>query len=295
MHTARTNSSLWSVIAASWKDFGKDKAMLRAAALAYTVAFALPPLLILLIRVAGAIWDPVEIQRSLEGQFSGIVGVEGARTVHSMVASGERASTSLLASIFGVVGLIVGSTGALIALQDALNAIWEVKLDPQLGGIGLFFRRRLFSLGMVMALAFLLVVSLVLTAAITAVIGGLEGVLAQAITLVVSVVVLALVFAAMFKVLPDATIETSSAFMGGIATAVLFEIGKFAIGFYLGHSHPGSAFGAAGDLAVILVWIYYAGALLLFGAEFTRHYAAARGHAVKPKKGSVFIRSDASA
>jgi membrane protein len=295
MRAARKSSSVWSVIAASWKDFGNDKALLRAAALAYTVVFALPPLLILLIRVAGAIWDPAEIQRSLEGQFSGIVGAEGARTVHAMVTSGERASTSALASVFGIAGLIVGSTGALIALQDALNAIWEVKLDPQIGGIRLFIKRRLFSLGMVMALAFLLVVSLVLTAAITAVVAGIEGVLAQAITLVISVVVLALVFAAMFKVLPDATIETRSAFTGGIATAVLFEIGKFAIGFYLGHSHPGSAFGAAGDLAVILVWIYYAGALLLFGAEFTRHYAAARGHAVKPKKGSVFIRSDVSA
>ena len=293
MRSAPKDSSLRSVIAASWKDFGNDKAMLRAAALAYTVAFALPPLLILLIRIAGTIWDPADIQRSLEGQFSGIVGAEGARTVHAMVVSGQKGATGVLASVLGIVGLIVGSTGALIALQDALNAIWEVKLDPQLGGIGLFLKRRLFSLGMVMALAFLLAVSLVLTAAITAVIGGLEGVLAQVITVAISVIVLALVFAAMFKVLPDATIETRSAFIGGIATAVLFEIGKFAIGFYLGHSHPGNAFGAAGDLAVILVWIYYAGALLLFGAEFTRHYGAARGHAVKPKKGSVFIR-DAS-
>src|SRR5207237_418513 len=152
-------------------------------------------------------------------------------------------------------------------------------------------RRRLFSLGMVMALAFLLVVSLVLTAAIAA-IGGSEGVLAQSITLLLSMAALALVFAAMFKVLPDARIETRSALIGGVATAVLFEIGKFVIGLYLGRSHPGNAFGAASDLAVILVWIYYAGALLLFGAEFTRHYAAARGHSVQPKKGAVFIRSD---
>jgi membrane protein len=287
-------TSIWSVITAAWRDFGNDKAMLRAAALAYTVAFALPPLLILLIRVAGAIWDPAQIQRSLEGQFSGIVGAEGARTVHAMVASGERATSSVLASVFGIVGLLVGATGALIALQDALNAVWEVKLDPDVGGIGLFLKRRLFSLGMVMALAFLLVVSLVLTAAITAVVGGLEGVVAQVITLVLSTASLALVFAAMFKVLPDARIETRSALVGGIATAILFEIGKFVIGLYLGHSHPGNAFGAASDLAVILVWIYYAGALLLYGAEFTRHFAAARGHAVQPKKGAVFIRSAAS-
>src|SRR5438105_2945041 len=140
MRTARKNSSLWSVIAASWKDFGKDNAMLRAAALAYTVVFALPPLLILLIRVAGAIWDPAELQRSLEGQFSGIVGAEGARTVHAMVASGQRSSNGVLASVLGVLGLVVGSTGALIALQDALNAIWEVKLDPQSGGVGPFLK-----------------------------------------------------------------------------------------------------------------------------------------------------------
>ena len=172
--------------------------------------------------------------------------------------------------------------------------MWQVGPDPKRGGIKRFITKRLLSLGMVMGLAFLLVVSLALTAALSAfgnALGG-AGIVMQIVNLVVSLAVLSVLFAAMFKFLPDATVTWRSVWTGGVVTAVLFEIGKFVIGLYLGQSKPGNPFGAASAFAVVLVWIYYAGMIVLFGAEFTQHYADSRGSAPRPKKGAVRIKRE---
>ncbi|HEY7861064.1 MAG TPA: YhjD/YihY/BrkB family envelope integrity protein [Gemmatimonadaceae bacterium] len=283
--------SLVQITIAAAKGFGSDQCGLRAAALSYYTVFALPPLLILLIKLAGLIWDPHAVQQSIQGQFSGLVGSGGATTVSQMVSSGQHASHSVFTAVAAIVGLVLGATGAFLSLQTALNAVWQVGPDPEKGGILPFITKRLLSLGMVLALAFLLVVSLALTAAIGALSGviGSAGVIVQIANVVISLAVLTVLFAAMFKYLPDAAIGWRSVWIGGFATAVLFEVGKFVIGLYLGHSNPGNAFGAASALAVILVWIYYAGVLLLLGAEFTQHFAQARGHGVHPKAGAVCI------
>jgi membrane protein len=285
------SGGLFHITKAAAKDFLQDQCGLRAAALSYYTVFALPPLLILLIKLAGQIWDPVAVQTALETQFGGLVGSGGASQVRQMVASGQQTSHGAIGTILGIGGLLFGATGAFLSLQSALNAVWEVKPDPKEGGIKRFMMKRLLSLGMVMGLAFLLVASLAITAAVSALGRGLGGtsVVMQMVTLLVSVAVLAVMFAAMFKFLPDAVVPWRSVWVGGVATAVLFEIGKFGIGLYLGHSNPGNAFGAASALAVILIWIYYAGMLVLFGAEFTQHYARSRGHAIEPKKGAVRV------
>jgi membrane protein len=294
MRAEPAGASLFQVTKASVKDFGTDQCTLRAAALSYFTVFALPPLLVLLMMVAGLVWSPESVQHALETQFGGLVGAGGATEVRQMIASGQRTSHGLIGTVLGFVGLIAGATGAFLSLQEALNAVWQVGPDPKQGGIKRFITKRLLSLGMVMGLAFLLVVSLALTAAISALgsaVGG-AGIVMQIVTLIVSLGVLSVLFAAMFKFLPDATVPWRSVWTGGIVTAVLFEIGKFVIGLYLGHSKPGNPFGAASAFAVILVWIYYAGMIVLFGAEFTQHYAESRGSALRPKKGAVRIKRE---
>ena len=268
-------------VTAAFKDFMADKAPMRAAALSYYTVFALPPLLILITMVAGAIWAPEEVGRALENQFSGLIGPDGATTVRDMVASGKQ-SNGALGAILGLAGLIFGATGALVSLQDALNAIWNVKEDPTASGIKHFVLKRLLSLGMILGLGFLLVVSLAVSAALTALsqVIGSEGVVMQAIGAIVSLAILGFLFAAIYKFLPDADVAWSDVWVGGIATAVLLEAGKLLLGLYLGAKNPGSAFGAASALAVILVWIYYSAMLVLLGAEFTQQFAARRGHGI---------------
>jgi membrane protein len=276
------------------RHFSRDDCMTRAAALAYYTVFALPPLLILLVTIAGQIWSPAEVQRALEGQFAGVVGQGGAQQVHQMIARGNRTpGHGLFGEIAGVVGLVLGATGAFLSLQAALNHAWEVEPDPKSGGVKNFITKRLLSLGMVLGLGFLLAVSLALTAAVTAFSGMLGGgaapVIAKVLDIAVSLVVLGFLFSALFKFLPDAVIAWRDVWVGGLVTAVLFVVGKFVVGLYLGHSNPGNAFGAASALAVVLVWVYYAGVILLLGAEFAQEWATERGQGMRPKEGAVHV------
>lgn len=279
------------MLTATAKDFSKDKCTLRAAALSYSTVFALPPLLILLIKLAGLVWNPQSVQHAMETEFAGLIGTGAANTVSEMVKSGNTAAHSTLTTVLGFGGLILGATGAFLSLQSALNAVWEIEPDPKQGGIKRLIASRLWSFGIVLSLAFLLIVSLAVAAAISALsraIGG-AGIVIQIVNTVLSLLTLSVLFAAMYKFLPDAIIEWRSVWVGAIATTLLLGAGKFVIGLYLGHSNPGNPFGAASALAVILVWIYYAGALVLAGAEFTQQYAAARGHAIQPKPGAIRI------
>lgn len=282
-----------ALIKSAFKDFGEDECGLRAAALAYFTIFALPPLLILLVMIAGMIWSPGEVQRALESQFSGMMGASGGQQIHEMMVRGRKASDGGLGAIMSVVGLLLGATGFFLNLQGALNRVWEVKPDPAHGGVKAFVGKRLLSFGMLLGIGFLLAVSLALTATITALgraVGGAipEGVL-HVVTFVVDFAVLSILFAALFKYLPDAKIAWRDVWVGGVATGLLFVAGKFAIGLYLGRSKPGDAFGAASALAVVLVWAYYAGMIILFGAEFTQQWAKQRGSGIEPKEGAVRV------
>jgi membrane protein len=262
-------------------DFMDDKCPMRAAALSYYTAFALPPLLILLTMIAGAVWSPDDVAAALEAQFAGMIGPEGSRTVHDMVKTSER-SNGVLGTILGIAGLLFGATGALISLQDALNAVWEVKPDPQAKGLKHFVLKRLLSLGMIFGLGFLLIVSLALSAVLSA-LGesiGNESVVMQIVGMLVSLAVLSVIFAAIFKYLPDTDVKWSDVWAGALLTAVLLEVGKTLLGLYLGSKNPGSAFGAASALAVLLVWIYYSAMLVLLGAELTQALAARRGRVI---------------
>jgi membrane protein len=292
--TERENRrAITAIIKDAAKDFSQDECMPRAAALAYYTIFALPPLLVLLLLIAGTVWEPQEVQNALEGQFRGLVGHQGAQAIHAMIAQADQpGGEGTIKTILGIAGLLFGATGAFLALQDALNRAWEVKPDPSRGGVKTFLTKRLLSLGMVLAIGFLLAVSLALTAVVAALggmIGGVPAPVLEVLTFLASFAVLAVLFAAMYKVLPDAEIDWRDAWVGGAATAFLFVLGKFVLGIYLGRSDKGSAFGAAGALAVVLLWTYYAGIIVLFGAEFTQKWAEGRGGGIRPEEGAVKV------
>lgn len=283
--------NIFQILKQAFSQFGDDECGTRASALAYSTIFALPALLILIVTVAGRIWGAATVQSALEGQFSGIIGPDAAKQIHDIIAHGQNSKGGgILGTVLGAVGLILGATGAFMALQDALNHAWEVAPSGS-GGIKAFIGKRLLSFGMVLGLGFLVAVSLALSAAISAVTSSVGTSLPSAVfyvlDLVVSLAVLTFLFAALFKYLPDAKVMWRSVWIGGLATAVLFVVGKFAIGLYLGHSNPGNSFGAASAFAVILVWIYYAGMIVLFGAEFTQVWAKAHNHEIEPRKGAV--------
>lgn len=286
--------TIMDVLKATASDFSDDECSVRAAALAYYTVFALPPLLVLLLIVAGALWDPADVERVMTTQFAGLLGPDGASQIKEMLAHADRpGSGGIVATLLGIGGLLFGATGAFVSLQEALNRAWEVAPDPEQGGIRQFLTKRFFSLGMVLGIGFLLAVSLALTSGLSAMASELglpiPEPIAHLVTLVASFVVLGALFATMFKVVPDAEIPWRDALVGGAVTALLFTIGKFAIGLYLGRSDPGSAFGAAGALAVVLVWTYYAGMILLAGAEFTQQWAKRRGATIVPEKGAVRV------
>ena len=183
-----------------------------------------------------------------------------------------------------------------MALQGALNRVWEVKPDPAQGGIMNFIIKRFLSLGLIVVIGFLLLVSLALSAALAAFgevlsarMPGISDIVLHVVNFALSFVVITGVFAAMFKVLPDAEVTWGDVWVGAIATALLFVLGKYAIGLYLGQSNPGDAYGAAGSLAVILVWVYYASMIVLFGAEFTQQWANKRGAGIQPEDGAVRV------
>ena len=277
---------------ATFKGFFEDEATWKAAALAYYTVFALPPLLVLLLEVASALWDPVEVRRTITGEFQAMMGQDVAGQIQTMIASAEeRTSGKGWRLALSIGGLVFGATGAFAALQNALNRAWKVEPDPKRGGIRNFVTKRFLSLGMVLGLAFLMLVSLALTSALTAagdaVLGGFPKSVGLALNFVFSFLVIAFLFAAMFKVLPDAKIGWRDVWVGGTVTAVLFMLGKFLIGLYIGQSDPGDAFGGAGALAVLLVWIYYAAIIVLLGAEFTQAWVKHHGGRIEPEEGAV--------
>ena len=285
----------------AFRDFNDDDCPRMAAALSYYTVFALPPLLILILLMLGWVFEPQEVELALHTQFRGLMGDSGAEGVKTILAQAESPGAKRgVAAVLGIGALLLGATGAFLQLQSALNRAWEVEPDRSQGGIKNFILKRVLSLGMVLGIAFLLLVSLAMSAAVTAMGGaigrilpGLSEPLGYAITLVFSFAMVTLLFAAIFKVLPDARIAWRDVWVGAVVTALLFVIGKFLIGLYLGRSDPGQAYGAAGSLAVVLVWIYYSAMIVLFGAEFTQTWAVRRGGGIAPETGAKLMHDEA--
>ena len=279
------------------REVAEDNCTSMSAAIAYYTLFSLPPLLVILVGVAGAVFGPDVVQERLTGQVGGLVGENGAAEIQTMIENaGDVGGGSIVGKVLGLLALVFGATGAFAQLQQALNRAWEVRPDPEAGGIKNVIMKRVLSFGMVLTIAFLLVVSLAASALMSGLFGTLESVLGPAGAplawvgeTVLSLGVFTLLFAAIFKVLPDAEVAWRDVWVGALVTALLFVIGKFLIGFYLGRSNPGEAFGAAGSVVVILVWIYYTALILLAGAEFTQIWAKRYGSQIEPADDAVRV------
>jgi membrane protein len=282
----------------TFKGFIEDDCPTMAAALSYYTVFSLPPLLVLLLTLLGAVMDPQDIQGGLEAQMRSAMGPSGAEQVRTILANADRpGSGGALPTVLSVIALLLGATGVFGQLQAALNKAWGVAPDPEKGGIKSMLAKRVFGVGMVVGLAFILLVSLVVSAVLSAfgeqlgryLPSGLSAPVLEAINFAGSLAVISLLFGAIFRVLPDAEIAWRDVIVGAVVTGLLFVAGKFALGLYLGRSNPGEAFGAAGALALMLVWIYYSSMIVLLGAEFTQAWAERRGSGIVPEKGAVRV------
>jgi membrane protein len=281
---------LWACI----NKFFSDGCSSMAASLSFYTFFSLPALLSLLLSLVGQFTDPAQVRQAIVGQVGGLIGKAGSEQVttiieHSTVGDGPAS----FGTILSVLALVFGATTSFAQLQSALNKIWAVKPDPRRNQIRVFLVKRIFSFGIVITVAFLLLVSLIVSTALSAAATrithmlGTPAIILEVTSSVVSFLVIAALFAAMYRYLPDARIDWRDVGAGAIASALLFVLGKTVIGYYLGGTNPGSAYGAAGSLAVVLIWVYYTAMILLFGAEFTELWAERYGRGVRPEKGAI--------
>jgi membrane protein len=261
----------WTLFKAAWIEFNKDKASRLAAALAYYTLFSIAPLLLIAIAIAGLVFGRSQAQQQIVDQLRTLMGDAGAKAITEMLISAAKPKTGTFAILIGIVTLLFGAAGVFGQLKDALNTIWNVE-QKESGGILSILKERFLSVAMVLGVAFLLLVSLVIDAAISA----MGKALWQPLQLVVSFLVVTFLFAMIFRFLPDVRIEWRDVRFGAAFTSLLFVIGKFLLGLYLGRSAIGSSYGAAGSLVVLLVWIYWSANILFFGAEFTQVYARER-------------------
>ena len=283
---------LWRVTLRAFQDWWNDNCLRLAASLAYYTALSLAPLILLIVGVVGLVLDRQQVGSQLSAQLEGLIGPAGRDLVTSILAA-TNPQGGTLATVIGLITLLIGATAVFGELQATLNLVWEVRPAPTSGvwaGIWAILRERLFSLALVLTLAFLLLVSLVISAALAGAAALFQGpeqaLLSRLLELGVSLVVLTFVFALLYKYVPDAEIGWQDVWLGGLITAVLFTLGKTAIGFYLGQASVGSAYGAAGSLIALLVWVYYSALIMFFGAEFT-HAWTIRHHAVTPEPHAI--------
>jgi membrane protein len=296
MHTG-----ILTLVKQTFADWSEDKAPRLAAALAYYTVFALAPLLLIAIAVAGLFFGREAASNQIGQQVSGLLGTTAGEAINGMVqAASEKQGTGIIASIIGIVTLLFAASGVFGELQDSLDTIWEVQPKPGLGMWGTI-KKRFFSFGMVLGVGFLLLVSLVISAALGAVgafVGGDQfgqTLIWKTLNFVVSFGVTTVLFALMFKVLPDAKVQWGDVWIGALATAFLFTIGKAALGWYLGRPGTTSTYGAAGSFVALLLWVYYSAQILFIGAEFTQVYAKAYGSQIEPDADAVPVTEEARA
>ena len=286
---------VFSLLKTTFFEWLDDQAPMLGAALAYYTVFSLAPLLIIAIGMAGLVFGAEAAQGQIFEQLRGLLGDAGGKAMEELVQSASaEPKTGVVATVIGFVTLLFGASGVFGQLQASLNIIWGVQPKPGRGILGII-RDRILSFGFILVVGFLLLVSLLLTAAIAfvgkqfgAMVPGMEA-LIQLFNSMLSLAVITLLFAMMFKILPDANIAWRDVWIGAFITALLFTLGKFALGLYLGRSGVASSYGAAGSLIVLLLWVYYSSQIVFFGAEFTQVYANRFGSHVTPSSNAIAV------
>jgi membrane protein len=270
----------FKILKMAFKEWMQKDPFRQSAIIAYYSIFSLPALLVIIIATAGLFFGREAVSGKIYEQISGMIGPDTAKQVENMIAEASKTKDSIWATIIGLITLLIGATGVFEQLQKTLNIIWEVKADENKKGIWPLIKARLFSFGLILSIGFLLLVSLVISSILTAMSGWVEAHWPDALlyvfhvlNFIVSFAVVSVLFALMFKYLPDAKVQWRHVWMGALFTSLLFVIGKTALGLYFGKAEPGSAYGAAGSIILILLWVSYSSMILFFGAEFTRAYA----------------------
>lgn len=291
--------AIYHLFVAAGKGFMEDRVMKLSAALAYYTIFSLTPLIIIIISAATLfLGDNMDPNTKLFGEIREMVGADAANQLRSFVNNANLSGKSTFGLIIGITTLVIGATAIFIEIQDSINLIWKVKAVPKKGWKKLI-TNRLLSFSLIASLGFLLLVSLVVNSLVVGLgnriaayikIEEVNELMMLVITNALTLSVVTCIFAIIFKVLPDVNLKWKPAIIGALFTAVLFSLGKYLIGIYIEVGNPGSAFGAAGSIIVILLWIYYTAIILYFGAEFTQAYAEKYDMGISPSKYAVHTK-----
>jgi membrane protein len=290
--------NIWSIIRQSFADFIENKVFKLSAALAFYTIFSLPAMLIIIISISDIFYGRAAIEGTLYRQISSFVGTEAALEVQQTIRNAALSTGSRFATIVGVITLLFGATSIFSEIQDSINHIWKLKAKPRKGkGLLKMVLNRLISFSMVISLGFLLLVSLIINGAMDAFLARLIRMFPELTVIMIYIFnliftfgITALLFGMIFKVLPDARIKWRHVRAGAITTAILFMVGRFLIGYYLGHSRLSSAYGTAGSVIVVLLWVYYSSMILYFGAVFTHVYAVHTGSRIYPNHYAVWVQ-----
>jgi membrane protein len=268
--------SFFKIVRSASKRWWEKDPFMQSAVIAYYAIFSIPGLLVMIISISNLFFQRDVVTGNLYAQIASIMGVETATQVKDMIISISNIHKSLFATIIGLFVVLVGATGVFVELQKAVNIIWEVKAKPH-RAIFTLVRTRLFSFGLIVSVGFLLLISLIITTILAALSSwvllhwpNIILVIFYVLKSVISFIVIMLLFALMFKILPDAKIQWKHLWLGSTLTAFLFILGKAVIGFYLSKTNPGSAYGAAGSIVLILLWVSYSSMIFFYGAEITR-------------------------
>lgn len=296
MKQKKSKHRLWRIIKNASNGFIDDKVMKLSGALSFYMIFSMGPLLLIIITMCSIFFGRAAVEGKVYTQLERFVGHDTAAQLQSIIQHAAISGKSTLATIIGVIFLLIGASSVFAEMQDSINMIWGLKPKPKSGWIA-FLKNRLLSFSIIVSLGFLLLVSLSFSALVEAfgnhlklIIPGISVILVYVINFCITVGITTFIFAVVFKVLPDAEIKWKDVTIGSVATMVLFLFGKFAISFYISKSNVGSTYGAAGSLIILLLWIYYSAMIVYFGAEFTKFYAITYGDEIKPTDYAVTVR-----
>lgn len=289
--------SSWSVLKQSVVSFVQGDSFTHASSIAFYTIFSLPAILLISLSIGSTLFDRADVQRELVSQVGLLIGSGSAMEIENILINAARHTDTWLARVIGIITLVVSATSVFLSLQISINQIWKIKPKPKRGLIK-FLVNRLLSLAMVISIGFVLMVSLVMDTLIVMFqerlsdnLGGITLVIVTVLNVVMSFLFVALLFGLMFKMLPDAKIKWRDVWVGSLVTTALFTSGKFLIGLYLGNSSLNSAYGAAGSLVIILVWVYYSALIFLFGAELTYIYTKEIGSGIEPYSNAVRVET----
>jgi len=266
----------------------------ESAVIAYYAIFSLPGLLVVIITIAGYFFGADAVNNRLASQISSALGSDTAKQIQEMIATASQSKNSVWATSIGVITILVGATGVFAQFQKSLNIIWEVKADESKSGIWSLIRGRIFSFGLLVAIAFIMMVSFIVTSLLSAMGDWLSSyftdsilVIIQVLNFIISSLIIAGLFALMFRFFPDAKIKWNHVWLGSIVTAIFFLLGKYGLSLYFSKADPGSGYGTAGSIILILLWVSYSSMIVFYGAEFTHAYAKQKDGYIPPDKNAV--------